>query len=408
MRHDAATAPAGLGYNRPMGTRLRHLLLTTTEDPFDMKAWSGIPYSLREALQGRVDRLSVFRPAPPARSPLAVARRLLHGSSSHPLWISPAALRQNARQVAAEIRRIQPDAVLSISSQALVALDPLPVPTFLFSDAPYMTFTETYARWETAPARINAFALEEASLGRRLDGLCFGSTWACEEARTQYRLAATQADKLYVTPLGANFTPAGGSEEVASAIAHRQFSRLELLFVGRDWERKGGPLAVAVAKQIRASGTDVHLHIVGCRPELGEAAAPHGFVTLYGLLNRDDEAQRRKLESLYLQSHFLITPTLAECFGIVFAEAHAFGLPAVSRAVDAVPSIVEDGSTGLLFAPEAEAPLYAERLLQVFQHPDRYRAMASAARMRFEQKLTWDACAGGITSVLASFLETSS
>ena len=391
-----------------MGTRLRHLLLTTTEDPFDMKAWSGIPYSLRSALERRVERLSVFRPSPPARSPVAVMRRLLHGSGSHPLWISPAALRKNARQVGRAIKRLQPDAVLSISSQALIAMDPVPAPAFLFSDAPYMTFAETYSRWETSPARMPAFALEEAALGRRLNGLCFGSTWACDAAKRQYKLPASSSEKVHVTPLGANFTPAGGREEVTRAIAGREFTRLELLFVGRDWERKGGPLAVDVAGRLKAVGLEVRLHIVGCRPDLSELSGGAEFVTLHGMLNRDDTEQRQQLEALYLRSHFLITPTLAECFGIVFAEAHAFGLPPVSRAVDAVPSIVEDGVTGFLFTPDADASAYAERILSTFRHPERYRSMATAARMRFERKLTWNACASGIADAIEAYLETAS
>ncbi len=188
-----------------MPRELKHLLLTTTEDPFNLKAWSGIPFSLRTALERQVARVSVFTPPPPKRAPIDVIKRVLVGARKFPLWITRATLKQNARVLRAEIDRTKPDAVLSISSQMVAYLDRPEVPVFLFSDAPYLAFCETYAQWETPPLRIQKFAAEEAAAGRRLDGLCFGSDWACDEARRLYQLPS--ADTLHVTPLGANWIP---------------------------------------------------------------------------------------------------------------------------------------------------------------------------------------------------------
>jgi glycosyltransferase involved in cell wall biosynthesis len=384
-----------------MAKELKHLLLVTTEDPFNVKAWSGIPHSLRTALEAKVERVTTFRPEPPPRAQMGLVKRVLLGAKKYPLWITKAALKANARAVHKEIARTQPDAVLSISSQCVAYLDRPGVPVFMFSDAPYVAFAETYARWDPPPLRIGKFAAEEAAAGRRMDGLCFGSAWACDEAKRLYGLDSDA--KLHVTPLGANWVPAEGREAIFARIEKRVArlaDEIELLFVGRDWERKGGALAVEVAAKLRAQGRRVRLHVVGCRPKLGEAAGPQGFVTVHGPLYQSDPEQSARLAELFLRSHFLIVPTLAECFGIVFAEAQAFGLPPVSRAVDAVPSIIRDGETGVLFGLDAEAQAYAERIRELVARPEEYRAMARKAREWFEERLTWERTAEGIVAAI--------
>ena len=391
-----------------MPSGIQHLLLTTTEDSFNPKSWSGTPWSLRRALERQVKQVSVFRPPPPKRAPLDALRRLLFGPVKYPLWITRATLKQNARAVQAEIERVRPDAVLSISSQCIALLERPGVPVYLFSDAPYWAFCETYMEWETPPLRIQAFAAEEAAAGRRLDGLCFGSAWACAEAQRLYCLGPNGAAKLHVTPLGATWVPTASREEIAARIDARvgvggealASAELQLLFVGRDWERKGGPLAVEVARGLRAAGKPTRLHVVGCHPALGADAAPDGFVTVHGPLYQTDPEQSARLAELFLSSHLLLVPTRAECYGIVFAEAHAFGLPPVSRSVHALPSIVDDGETGLLFDLQAPAPAYVERILKLIGSPEAYRAMAHQARLRFEQHLTWDRTAEAILHAL--------
>lgn len=388
-----------------MSRELKHLLLTTTEDPFNPKSWSGIPYSLRTALEKQVGRVTVFRPPPPKRSPIDVVKRVLFGARKYPLWMTKATLKQAARSVRAEVKRLQPDAVLSISSQSVAYLGDVGVPVYMFSDAPYWAFCETYKEWETAPVRTPVFAAEEARAGRQLQGLCFGSDWACGEAARLYGLDAAASDKkLHVTKLGANWVPGVTRQEIFDRIEQRiarlASDELELLYLGKDWERKGGPLAVEVAGQLRATGLKVRLHVVGCRPELGEAAGPEGFVTVHGPLYQTDPEQGRQLAELFLRSHFLIVPTLAECFGIVFAEAQGFGLPPVSRSVHALPSIIVDGVTGLLFDREAPASEYIARILALVADSAAYRDMAHKARERFEAELTWDRTAETIVRAL--------
>lgn len=387
-----------------MLVQLKHLMLTTVEDPYSIKSWSGIPFSLREALERRVEKLTVFRPGPPSRNPVDVAHRLWNGGRppKYPLWMTKASLEKNARQVKAEIARTNPDAVLSISSQCIAHLVNPGRPVFMFSDSPWVTWQEAYKGTVSETIRAAWYAEQEAKAARRIDGLCFGSSWAIDEADRKYQngqLDASLRQRLHITPLGANWTPKLSREEVLARVDSRATDVIELLYLGKDWIRKGGPLAVEVAGLLRLAGHKVQLHIVGCRPNLPPEISD--YVTVHGYFSQSDAVQSSTLAELFLRSHFLIVPTLAECFGIVFAEAQAFALPPISRAIHALPTVIADGESGLLMGPTAPASSYVERILKLRSNPGDYRQMAVNARDRFERLLNWDKTAEEIVQIIS-------
>jgi glycosyltransferase involved in cell wall biosynthesis len=373
-----------------MPARLKHLLLVTVEDPYSMKSWSGTVFALREALARHVDRLTVFRPSRPSRNPIDMARRLRHFKDPlrYPLWMTKATLKNNAREVQAEIDLINPDAVLSISSQCVAFLDQPGKPTFLFSDAPWLAWQEAYAGQHTRPLRMAWFAEQEANAARHLDGLFFGSEWAVTEAMRLYSGGKRLRQRLHVTPLGSSLIPERSREGVLQCASARRKDEIELLYVGKDWERKGGPLAVEVAALLHAAGQKVRLHIVGCSPAL--APETNAFVTVHGLLHQNNPEQKATLLGLFERSHFFLVPTIAECFGVVFAEAQAFALPPISREIHALPSVIVDGKTGMLLDPAAPASDYVRRILALWRNQSAYQKMAVAGRDRFEKLLNWD------------------
>jgi glycosyltransferase involved in cell wall biosynthesis len=374
-----------------MPRALEHLLLVTVEDPLNPKSWSGIPHSLYRALQRRIPRVTAVGGAQmrPRHTPLHGALRAALGAPRWPLWMTEPSLRRYAAVVEQAIARHRPDAVLSISSQCLARLH-TSVPTYMFHDAPWLAFKQTYARWDAMPLRGAAFARAEVEAARRTRCVFTGSDWAIEQGMALYDLPR---ERFAETHLGANWVPSQGRDELLEMAAQRADSlthggTLELLFLGKDWERKGGPLALETAALLHAQGQPVRLHIAGCRPPL--PAGADKYTSVHGVLDLGNAQHRAHLEQLFVACHFLLVPTQAECFGIVFAEAQAFAVPPVSRRIDALPSIVRDGETGLLFPPDAPSGLYAAALRQFVTNPERYIRMAAAARARYESELTWD------------------
>jgi glycosyltransferase involved in cell wall biosynthesis len=383
--------------------KLRHLLLATLEDPFNPRSWSGTPYNIRVALEGKVEKVSVLANLKPKRTLVTAALRVLLGGKPprYPLYLTAPAQREFARRTERAIAELQPDALLTISSHNLVRMSRPAVPAFMVTDAPWLSWKHTYKEFDRMPLLGPRFARLEAAAAERYSGLIFSSDWAVEEAR---RLYAAPREKLHSIPLGAIWTPDVGPAELGRIIDARPVDRLDLLYVGKDWERKGGPLAVDIARELRAAGVpNVTLHIVGCTPQI--ATADRALVQLHGFLNVRTPAESSRLKGLFLNSHFLVVPTRAECFGVVFAEAQAFALPPVSRAVQALPSIVADGVTGILEPPDAPAAAYTRRLLALIHDKDRYGAMARAARLRFEQRLTWERFATRVVETIESALD---
>jgi glycosyltransferase involved in cell wall biosynthesis len=72
--------------------------------------------------------------------------------------------------------------------------------------------------------------------------------------------------------------------------------------------------------------------------------------------------------------------------------------------VQAVPSIVLDGQTGILADADAPASAYVERILAIVRDRARYREMANAARAQFESTLTWDRFAEQVVQVIEAGL----
>jgi glycosyltransferase involved in cell wall biosynthesis len=174
-----------------------------------------------------------------------------------------------------------------------------------------------------------------------------------------------------------------------------------ILFVGLQFERKGGDVLVDSFRRVRAVLPAAELHLVG---------VPAGFVdapgvTCLGVLdkNRPDEAAR--LADAYASADVFALPTRFEPFGIAYVEAMHFGLPCIGPNAWAVPEIVDDGETGFLI-PVDDAEALAGRLLQLLSDPARARAMGAAARRKAEQLFTWPLVVERMTNVLATIVNT--
>jgi glycosyltransferase involved in cell wall biosynthesis len=206
------------------------------------------------------------------------------------------------------------------------------------------------------------------------------------------RLYSLPRERFAEAHLGANWMPTQSTDELlmlaeARAQALQNGQPMQLLFVGKDWERKGGPLAMEIAADLHGQGQPVHLHIVGCSPPVPKCN--RSFITVHGVLDLGKPESRAQLEALFLASHFLLVPTQAECFGIVFAESQGFAVPPVSRRVHALPSIILDGFTGVLMPRKAEASAYAIRLRHFVTNPEQYVGIATGGRERFLDEFTW-------------------
>ena len=96
------------------------------------------------------------------------------------------------------------------------------------------------------------------------------------------------------------------------------------------------------------------------------------------------------LHQLYLSATALLVPSHAECFGCVYCEANAYGLPVIARDTGGVSAAVVDGKNGLLMSPDESPEDLALRWMGIWKTPESYIHLSQNARHTYEQTLNYD------------------
>ncbi len=157
--------------------------------------------------------------------------------------------------------------------------------------------------------------------------------------------------------------------------------RGSVLFVGRDFHRKGGDLVLRAFEHVRARCPGARLTLAGF--DTPRPRHDRGDVDWRGPIS-----DRACLRALYRSADVFVMPSRCEPFGLVFLEAMAHGLPCVGVRRDAMPEIIADGVTGYLIEPGDHETL-AVRLIQLLARPQRARAMGRHGYQRVATRFLW-------------------
>jgi glycosyltransferase involved in cell wall biosynthesis len=135
---------------------------------------------------------------------------------------------------------------------------------------------------------------------------------------------------------------------------------LRVLFIGTKFYEKGAVEAIEAVRRVRRTH-DVHLDLVSYVPEewqrrLGDEPG----IAVHRPGGHD------VVSALYGQADALLFPSHMDTFGYVIMEANAHGLPVLGPDHQAIPELIADDETGLLFG--SENPLYGADGLGRFPH----------------------------------------
>ncbi|ADV82765.1 glycosyltransferase family 4 protein [Terriglobus saanensis] len=301
------------------------------------------------------------------------------------------------------VSRIQgADACIAFSPTSVAHLE-TSLPIFLIHDASWSQLLETYPH--LAPSRQvprivrSGFDLERRAYTKKNVYPVLTSHWVGDRLIAEYDL---DPQRISFLPFGANFDEEPDGNLVEEAIARRGQGPCRLLFVGRDWERKGGPFAAEVCALLNAQGLPTELTVVGCPPQ---QAGEHIHFT--GLLRKTVPEQKARLSALYAESDFFFMPSLAEAQGVVFNEAAGYGLPALARDVGGVSAVLDPSWSGL-FNETAPATVYADWIATAFRDRARYQQLARAARADYETRLSGAVYAQSLIAIIRSRLDAPS
>ena len=335
----------------------------------------------------------------PVRTPqplwLQYTRRFIRkatGGQVDIAWISSLA-KWNANQLTARLKMERVDVVVSIGASPLCAHIARWFPTIHVSDATVPLMRDYYLEFSALPKFLadSARRLDCASV--RLSRAClFSTNWAANSAIWDY---GADPARVHVIPWGANvdaIEPFDYESSFHNEVCH-------LVFIGVDWKRKGGDIAVAAALRLSEGNHAVKLHIVGATPanlreNTGDAIVIHGFI------NKGSQEGRDRFNAIMKQAAFLFVPSRQDCSPMVFAEANSYGIPVITTSTGGVPDVVREGINGHMLPIEGTADEYAKLIWTIWSDRERYRRLRESSRRRFGDILNWDSWRAHATEVI--------
>jgi glycosyltransferase involved in cell wall biosynthesis len=366
-------------------------------DILSEKLWSGIPLNIVNTLRAQGHEVIAEGNLVPGTTFIGRVKGVVYRKVFHKLYLvdrDPYTYKRRSRDANRRIREAGAiDAVIAtqIGDAAFIRSA---APIITIHDATFFQIMDYYPGYERG-----GYARETIAGGIALDtkGLdqaahcIFSSWWAADSAHKDYGIPRS---KLSVAPLGANLREVPSAEEHQGFLRQRGSGTCKFLFLGKEWYRKGGDIAVAILNELTRRGLAVELHVVGCSPE-GDVPS---FVKAHGELWKGDPKQARELTALFQTCDFFILPSRAECFGLVFCEAAAYGLPAVALGTGGVPEVVSE-EWAIALPPPVSASIYADWIVDHYRDREKYRRLSHAARAAFEQRLNWQVMCNHIVEV---------
>lgn len=248
------------------------------------------------------------------------------------------------------------------------------IPYFISTDA---TTTQVESIAEYGMGATSRWQRAKHNVRDRLIGYCFTnatlvfpwSRWAATAIRAE---CGVPDERIEVVPPGVNLS----AWRVLEPAQPTPSGRARLLFVGGDWERKGGPLLLDVFRTHLRGRCELHLVTKGAPADLCE---PDIYV--YADCGPNDP----RLHRLYETCDALVLPTRADCFSLASIEAMASGLPVITCPVGGIPEIVEHGASGWLI-PVGDGRALHEAIELLLADPDRARAMGTRGRLIVEDR----------------------
>jgi len=285
-----------------------------------------------------------------------------------------------ARNVKKKIKQGNYDLIYAPVSSTLIAFLDTTIPIVYLSDATFNLMIDYYPEFTGLSKKnikdgnkIDRMALQ------RIEKVIFCSKWAKNSAIEFYKVPP---EKISVFEFGANLLYEPNPDDL-------DFSETEIcniLFLGVDWIRKGGEKAYKAYLQLKKRGLPCTFTIIGCNPKIN---IEQDNITIIPFINKNDKAEFDKLYKIFLQTQILLLPTKAECFGIVFCEASAFGIPSITTDTGGISSVIENGINGYLLNENADENAFADKIYSLFSNKKLFRELRINSRNSYENRLSW-------------------
>lgn len=379
--------------------RIRIAFLTVI-NATDKKSWSGIPYYMAKALDrhcGDIYHIGTVKPLLPLFFGKAISFLAQKLAGKRYDYIHSKSLsRAYGRFFSSKLKGGSYDVIIAPASSSYIAELKTNIPIVYVSDTTFpnmLNYYPAYTNLLKSSVRqgieIERYAIAKSALA------LFPSAWATNSA---IKDCGAEPYKVYTIAFGANIDQAPLREEILS---RKKGNVCRLLFLGVLWDRKGGSIAFEALKELINKGIDAELTVCGCIPP---PQFIHGKMKVIPFLNKNNKADYKTFHDLLMNSDFLILPSRNECFGVVFCEASAYGLPSIAADTGGISGAIKEGENGFLLPLSATGKDYANIISRIFKDDERYYKLVKSSRDLYESSLNWDAWAKEVTILIAPLL----
>jgi glycosyltransferase involved in cell wall biosynthesis len=359
------------------------LALVCEYDPTDINSFSGTPYHFFQTFQSLCERLELVRIPNHEASELPTMKMLKHFG----------------RAASASLAELDVDAVLCQGNSPIPFIE-TDLPVAYWHDSTWSSLFRGHLSevldFATFSKRYPDLKLWDEMALRRADCVIFAADWLVDVAMSDY---GVNREKLAVVPFGTHH-PACSEEAVLEWIARRSQEPCRLLFLGKDWRRKGLSSAMQLAEELNRRGVATALTTIGFDPT-EVAKHPSSLVRHLGFLDKREPAQSSRITDALSNSHFLVHPASFEAFGYALVEASAHGLPILGTRTTGLLTIVRDGHNGFLFDEQSFVEDAATRVATLFSsYEDSYVAVAKRSYAEFTRRFSWKDNASQVLKIL--------
>lgn len=339
------------------------LLAAVNGDPYDPQTQSGSAKHLLDALDADHDVTRVDYGMGTAESLVAAASTI---RPSRDVWrrqyhASAVAARAQARRLSRTTRGQEFDLAVQVHGW----MDPAAYhgPFVLYADTNFETLRRSWEAWLPRGAGAARRERRMITSARHV----FMSNAHAAEALAAY---GVPDDRISVVGGGRNFA-------VSEPFPRQR--EPTILFVGREFTRKGGVALLRAFETVRAELPEAQLLIAGTTdlPNVGP-----GVRVLGNIRDRDE------LGRAYRGAAVFCLPSLYDPSPNAVAEAMAYGLPSVTTRVGGIPEIVHDGEHGILVDAD-DADQTATALLRLLRDPELADRMGAKSRARVTNEWNW-------------------
>jgi glycosyltransferase involved in cell wall biosynthesis len=383
---------------RTIGMTIMRLLYVTLGNPH-RRSTQNNGFYIGQALAAAYPSVTMMESPKPRRGQKALLGSVqLLARRAHRVFmpdLEPWVVAHGADQIVNTARRSGSDLVISHASIPVGGLGTR-VPYAYFNDAPVVGLTEVGGYLDDWTRRsLKTFIALDRQAVLHATAVFYFSQWAADLAIRHY---AADPARLHVIPPGANLDPVPPADATVEKPCGA-FCRL--LFLGRDWARKGGSFAYATMEELARLGVPCSLTVCGpstLRSDLLNDPRVH----LVGPLDKDDPADYRQLVTTLQSTDYLLLPTRGDISPGAIREACAFAVPSVTTDIGGIAETIKSDVEGIVLSLTASPAQFAARIRDNYRDDPARLAMRAAARQAYEQRLNWLAATAQAKQILSS------